>query len=135
MPEEIPTLKKLTLAFSKLKRDAAKAGKAGPSISAVAREVGVSHALIHNNYPDLAEEIRIASGRGPKQQLEKQRSLVKQAGDRATELRAELTALKAQNRGLASENGRLILLVNTLEKKIHTLESGVRVLPPVPRRT
>lgn len=134
MSEELTTRKKLTLALAKLKRDAARAGKPGPSISAVAREVGVSHTLIHTKYPDIAEQIRDASGRGPKQQLEKQRTLVKRAEDRSAELRKEVAALKAQNQGLASENARLVLLVTTLEQKVAALEAGATVLRPESRR-
>lgn len=132
MPEEIPTRKKLTLALAKLKRDADREGKPGPSISAVAREAGFSHTLIHTKYPDIAEKIRDASGRGPKQQIKKQRTLVKQAEDRSAELRTEVTALKTQNRGLASENARLVLLVRTLEQKVVALEAGVSVLRSKP---
>lgn len=128
MSEEIPTRKRLTLALAKLKRDAAQAGKAGPSISAVAREAGVSHTLIHTKYPDIADQIRDASGRGPKQQLEKQRTLVKRVEDRAAELRGEVAALRKQNQGLASENGRLILLVRSLEQKVFAMESGATLL-------
>lgn len=133
MSEEIPTRKRLTLALAKLKRDAGRAGKPGPSISAVAREAGVSHTLIHTKYPDIADQIRNAGGRGPKQQLEKQRTLVEQAENRAAELRQEVDALKAQNRGLASENARLVLLVKSLEQKIVVLKSGATVLRPNPR--
>lgn len=130
MPESLSTRKKLTLAFAKLKRDALNAGKLGPSISAVAREAGVSHTLIHTKYPDIANEIRAASGRGPKQQLERQRFLARQAGDRAEELRTELAALKVQNRGLASENGRLVLLTKTLEAKVRALEANASKVVP-----
>lgn len=134
MSEELSTRKKLTLALAKLKRDAAKAGKPGPSISAVAREAGVSHTLVHTKYPDIADQIREASGRGPKQQLEKQRTLVKQAEDRSAELRMELADLKTQNKGLASENARLLLLVGSMEQKVAELEADFRTLRTEPKR-
>ncbi len=118
------------LALAKLKRDSGRAGKSGPSICAVAREAGVSHTLIHTKYPDIADQIRHANGRGPEQLLEKQRTVAKQAAGRSAELRAELAALKTQNKGLASENGRLILLVRSLEKKVLILESGAVILKP-----
>ena len=130
MSKEIPTSKRLTLAFAKLKRDNARDGKPAPSISAVAREAGVSHTLIHTKYSDLAVQINNGRGRGPKQQLEKQRTLVQQAEHRSAELRAEIAALKAQNTGLASENARLLLSVRMLERKISALESGGSVLKP-----
>ncbi|MBW8744020.1 MAG: hypothetical protein JF628_06705 [Sphingomonas sp.] len=134
MSEELTTRKKLTLAFARLKRDAAKAGKPGPSISAVAREAGVSHTLVHTKYPDIADQIREVSGRGPKQQLEKQRTAAKRSEDRAAELRAELADLKVQNRGLASENARLLLLVQSLEQKVTALQSGSKVVQLKPMR-
>ena len=131
MTSEIPTSKRLTLAFEKLKRDAERAGKnAGPSISAVAREAGVSHTLVHLKHPKLAEKIRDAGGRSPKQLMEKQRIAAKKAEARNGELRTELSALKQENRGLASENARLLLLVTNLECQVFSLESGVRRLQP-----
>ncbi|WP_244113902.1 hypothetical protein [Burkholderia cepacia] len=38
------------------------------SIAGVAAEAGVSAGLIHNTYPDIAEEIRAQVGRGIRQQ-------------------------------------------------------------------
>lgn len=130
MAKEASTKQRLKLALAKLKRDADRDGTRGPSISAVAREVGVSHTLIHTKYPDIADEIRDANGRGPKQLLEKQRTAARNAEDRAMELRAELAALKAQNRGLASDNARLILIVKGLEHRVAVLESTSASLRP-----
>lgn len=131
MASEIPTRKRLMLAFAKLKRDAERAGKkVGPSISAVAREAGVSHALIHNNYADIADEIRKAGGRSPRQLMEKQRTAAEKAEVRKNELREELAALKQENRGLASENARLLLLVASLKQQVFVRESGVTNLKP-----
>lgn len=129
MSERRDTRKRITLAFAKLKRDAGKEGK-GPSISAVAREAGVSHTLIHTKYPDIADEIRLASGRGPKQQLEKQRENLRVAEDRSAHLRKELADVKELNRGLASQNATLTLLVKRLEKKIAAFEGGAIILRP-----
>jgi transposase-like protein len=118
-------------AFAKLKRDAERAGqKVGPSISAVAREAGVSHALIHNKYADIADEIRKAGGRSPQQLLEKQRVAAEKAEVQKSELREELAALKQENRGLASENARLLLLVASLQQQVSLRESGVTTIKP-----
>ncbi|BDR09424.1 TetR family transcriptional regulator [Comamonas thiooxydans] len=130
MPESRTTRERLQLAFKKLKRDADRVGKNGPSISAVAREVGVSHTLIHTKYSDIADEIRNASGRGPKQQLEVKRSAIKKAQNRADELRTEVKELRVQNRGLASENARLVLLVAKLEGVVASFGAGVNILRP-----
>lgn len=134
MTSEMPTRKRLTLAFAKLKRDALLAGvQIGPSISAVAREAGVSHTLIHNKYPDIADAIREAGGRSPKQLIKKQRIAAEKAEHRNSELREELSSLKQENRGLASENARLLLLAASLKQQVSALESGVATLKP-PRR-
>lgn len=127
MPEKPSTRQRLLLAFAKLKRNADSAEK-GPSISAVAREAGVSHTLIHTKYPDIADKIRDASGRGPKQQLAKHREHLKVSEDRSAELRKELAEVKIINRGLASENARLTLLVIRLEKEVAALKAGARAL-------
>lgn len=123
MPEGMDTRKRISLAFKKLMRDAPSEGKA-PSISAVAREAGVSHTLIHTKYPDIAEEIRTAGGKGPKQQLAKQRENLRVAEARLAELRQERDEAKELNRGLASENARLTLVVKRLEHTIAVLEAG-----------
>ncbi|WP_416050269.1 TetR family transcriptional regulator [Cupriavidus basilensis] len=133
MTEALPTRQRLLLALAKLKREAGPDAKAGPSISAVAREAGVSHTLVHTKYPDIAEKIREGSGRGPKQQLATQRQRLKRTEDRAAELRHELAQLRDLNRQLASENARLTLLVLRLEGEVSVLESGVPVLRPKPQ--
>lgn len=59
------------------------------SITAVARVVGVTPALIHNTYPDVAEHIRSLIG--------------KHSRARQDELRAELSLLREANRKLTLE--------------------------------
>lgn len=129
MNETHPTRKRLLLAFTKLKRDAGPGAK-GPSISAVAKEAGVSNTLIHTKYPDIAEQIRAANGRGPKQQLAKHREQLQVAETRSSELRDELAEVTRLNRGLASENGTLKLKVRDLEARIAVLEAGALPLRP-----
>lgn len=127
MPELSPTGKRLRLAFTKLKQDE-KSGGPKPNISAVARAAGVSHTLIHTKYPELAKEIRKSSGRGPDEQLKKLYDQLKLVERRLAELRNELKDVKGVNRGLASENARLTLLVVGLEKEVAALEAGARPL-------
>lgn len=129
MSKSLDTAKRISLAFTKLKRDVGPQGKA-PSISEVARLAGVSHTLIHTKYPEIAEQIRVAKGRGAKQRLEKQRDDLKTTLDRFAELRSDLKEVKRINGGLASENARLTLLVKRLEKEVAVLEAGVRPLRP-----
>ncbi|WP_261514412.1 TetR family transcriptional regulator, partial [Burkholderia multivorans] len=52
------------------------------SISAVATEAGVSAGLIHNTYPDIAEEIRAQVGRGTRQQRDAKVAEVKEVRGR-----------------------------------------------------
>jgi AcrR family transcriptional regulator len=134
MSEKQETRKRILLAFKKLKRDAGPEGK-GPSISAVAREAGVSHTLIHTKYSDIAEEIRVAGGRGPKQQLERQRENLQVAEERSAQLRDELAELRELNRGLASENARLTLLAKRLEQEIAARDAGALPLRRRPTRS
>lgn len=47
------------------------------SISAVARKAGVTPALIHNTYPDVAERIRAVSGRDASALRGKENALLK----------------------------------------------------------
>lgn len=54
--------KDLKLAFNRIQKSRARTGETKVSIAAVAREAGVSPALIHNHYPKIAEAIRDAQG-------------------------------------------------------------------------
>lgn len=128
MSDENSTAKRIKLAFAKLKRDAV-AGQA-PAIAAVAREAKVSNSLIHNKYPTIAEEIRLFAGRGPKQQLARNAIKVEALKVRAAELRKEVRDGKRENKGLASQNSTLTLLVKRLEGEVHALEAGATPLRP-----
>ncbi|QOZ83760.1 MULTISPECIES: TetR/AcrR family transcriptional regulator [Chromobacterium] len=64
------------------------------SIAAVAREAGVSTALIHNHYPSIAEKIREAQGRSSRIQRDVKHQ----------ELRAKVASLASINEVLISEN-------------------------------
>jgi hypothetical protein len=50
--------------------------------------------------------------------------------NRADELRTEVKELRVQNRGLASENARLVLLVAKLEGVVASFGAGVNILRP-----
>ncbi len=55
--------KDLKLALYRIQKGRARSGETKVTIAAVAREAGVSTALIHNHYPRIAEAIREAQGR------------------------------------------------------------------------
>ncbi len=80
---------------------------ATPSIAAVAREAGVSAALIHNKYPDFAQEIRRLAGKPPRQRPDDLLTVLEIQRKKTKELRVENEALRKQVRALASINEAL----------------------------
>ena len=76
-----------------------------PSISALAREVGVSPALIHNRYPDVAEALR--ASQDPLRTSEPLRMALEAERLTNRDLRAEIDELRRQVRALASVNEAL----------------------------
>ena len=58
----------LRLALARIQRGRAHTGESKVTIAAVAREAGVSTALIHNHYPNVAEAVREAQGRSSRAQ-------------------------------------------------------------------
>lgn len=77
------------------------------SIGAVARKVGVTPALIHNKYPDIAEQIRRTTGKSAKTQCYEKHQLLVAERARNRALRTERDALLREVRDLASENESL----------------------------
>lgn len=124
------TRKRLLLAFKNLERAAARASAEDSkppriSINAVAKKAGVSHTLIHTKYPELAERIRTASTSGSLlNQRQQKHAALKRATARIAELRKDLDAMRTENKGLASENARLILVITNLEARVQVLEAG-----------
>ena len=77
------------------------------SIAAVAKEAGVSAPLIHNKYPEIAEEIRALAGKTVRQRASDEREdwVALRAKNRA--LRLELNEVRRELIDLASENESL----------------------------
>jgi AcrR family transcriptional regulator len=85
------------------------------TISAVAKAAGITPALIHNTYPDLAEQIRGISGKTTRAQRDaKHAALVKERETNRT-LRAENTTLKEDVAKLASVNQKLLAEIAVLK--------------------
>jgi hypothetical protein len=78
------------------------------SISAVAKLAGVSSALIHNTYPDLAEQIRAITGKSTRSQRDEKHTALVKEREANRILRAENVSLKADLSKLASVNQRLL---------------------------
>ena len=96
------------------------------SISAVADEAGVSAGLIHNTYPDIAEEIRALVGRKIRQQRDDMAKELADAKKRMRELREDLDSALADLAKTASINETLRTELATL-RAIAT--SNVHALP------
>ncbi|WP_240531332.1 TetR family transcriptional regulator [Variovorax boronicumulans] len=77
------------------------------SIAAVAAEAGVTPALIHNTYPDIAEAIRTEAGRSTRRQLDAKAAELAKVGASLRELRRQLHEANADIAKLASINESL----------------------------
>lgn len=106
--------KDLKLAIYRLQKGRAHTKETKVSIAAVAREAGVSTALIHNHYPAVAEAIREIQGRSSRAMRDvKHQDLIaerqKSAGYRQeiAELQAKLASIASINEVLLDENESL----------------------------
>ena len=86
------------------------------SISAVARKVGVTPALIHNTYPDVADRIRTLTGRQPETKAERD-------GDSLRALQAANKRLQQDNAELNADVARLASIVQILPDEIARLRA------------
>lgn len=84
------------------------AGQNKVSISAVAKVAGVTPALIHNTYPDLAEKIRGLMGKATRSQRDAKHDALVQEREINRTLRAELADTRADLAKLASINQVLL---------------------------
>lgn len=85
------------------------------SISAVAREVGVAARLIHNTYPDIAEEIRRIAGRSTREQRDEKHSALVAERVANKALREVIATLKEDVDKLASINMTLAAQIGLLK--------------------
>ncbi|PYC12519.1 TetR family transcriptional regulator [Pseudomonas jessenii] len=109
--------KELQLALHRILQGRAKSEETKISIAAVAREAGVSAALIYNHYPDIAEAIRNAQGRSSRNQRDvKQRDLLHEQ-EKTRKLRQEISELRVKVASLASLNETLLNENRTLKAK------------------
>lgn len=107
MPSDVRK-KELQLALHRIALGRAKTPAKKISIAAVAREAGVSAALIHNHYPDIAEAIRNAQGRSSRNQRDvKQKDLLNEQ-EKTRKLRQEIIELRIKVASLASLNETLL---------------------------
>lgn len=111
--------KEIRLAVLRIERGRSRTHANKLSISAVAREAGVSPSLIHNHYPAIAEDIRGKQGASSRQKLDAKRDDLSQERERSRILREELKELKRQVSRLASINEML-----TIENRVLATKAG-----------
>ena len=111
--------KDLKLALYRIQKGRSKTGEVKVSIAAVAREAGVSAALIHNHYPSIAEAIREAQGSSSRamrdvkqQELADQRKKAKEYRREIEELRSKVACLASINEVLLDQNQELMKRLN-----------------------
>lgn len=91
------------------------------SIMAVAKEAGISRASIHNNYPDLAEKIRVLNGKNARVMKDKKNQELKQEKNKNRILRREIQALNMELAKLTSINASLLIANNNVK----AIQSGL----------
>lgn len=101
--------KELRLAIYRIERGRAHTAATKLSVSAVAREAGVTPALIHNHYPSIAEEIRVKLGASSRERRDAARDELKLEREKTNKLRKELAEATSQIAKLASINETLLL--------------------------
>lgn len=106
--------KDLKLALYRIQKGRAHTGETKVSIAAVAREAGISAALIHNHYPNIAEAIREAQGRSSRairdvkhQDLIAERNKSAAYRQEIKEMRIKIANLASINEVLLDENSVL----------------------------
>lgn len=78
------------------------------SISAVAKAAGVTPGLIHNTYPDVAEQIRSLGGKATRAQRDAKHEALAKERETNRGLRREIAELKADLAKLASINQTIL---------------------------
>ena len=110
--------KDLKLAIYSLQKGRAHSKETKVSIAAVAREAGVSTALIHNHYPAVAEAIREIQGRSSRAVRDvKHQDLIAER-QKSAAYRQEVEELKAKLASIASINEVLLEANHTLKAKL-----------------
>lgn len=110
--------KELRLALLRIQHGRSQSGATQPTIAAVAREAGVSTALIHNHYPRIAEAIREAQGRASRAQRDVKQQELRTERSKNRELRIELENAHLKLATLASLNENLLAEIYTLKSNL-----------------
>ncbi|MDR0241626.1 MAG: TetR family transcriptional regulator [Burkholderia sp.] len=111
--------KELRLAIHRIQKGRAHSKATKLSIASVAREAGVSPALIHNHYPGIADLIRSAQGRDHRVQRDQKHHELMDERVKLATLREEITALRVDIARLASINEVLMFENDILKAKLN----------------
>ncbi|HBP5921702.1 TPA: TetR family transcriptional regulator [Pseudomonas aeruginosa] len=110
--------KDLKLALYRIQKGRAHTGETKVTIAAVAREAGVSAALIHNHYPSIAETIREAQGRSSRAVRDVKHQDLTTERKKSAAYRQEIDDLRVKIANLASINEVLLEENRVLNAKI-----------------
>lgn len=110
--------KDLRLALYRIQKGRSNSGETKITISAIAREAGVSTALIHNYYPKVAEAIREAQGRSSRTVRDMKHHDLIDERKRSAAYRNEIEELRAKIASLASLNEMLLEENRVLKAKV-----------------
>lgn len=108
----------LRLAILRIERGRSHTKQTQISIASVAREAGVSPALIHNHYPAIADAIRQVQGRSGRQQRDAKHEELKTERNKMRELRQDVARLRVDVDRLASINEVLLAENAVLRAKL-----------------
>ncbi|MBM2882833.1 TetR family transcriptional regulator [Chromobacterium amazonense] len=101
--------KELRLAVLRIEHGRSHTKARALTISSVAREAGVSAALIHNHYPTIAELIRVKQGASSRQQRDAKQAELLILKKRNADLHRELEDVRFQLAKLATINEMLVM--------------------------
>ncbi|MCS4065480.1 TetR family transcriptional regulator [Pseudomonas putida] len=98
----------IRLALIRIQKGRSHTGETKITIAAVAREAGVSTALIHNYYPQIADKIREAQGRSHRDKQDDEHIKLISERKKSAAYRSEIQQLQCKISKLASINEMLI---------------------------
>lgn len=107
--------RELKLAIARIKSGRSSESKI--SFASVAREAGVSTALIHNYHPEIAQSIRAENGKSSNEKLKIRDQSLAAEKKKNKELRAELKKLTQNLAKIASINENLLAEIRSLQPK------------------
>lgn len=112
--------KELRLAVHRIERGRAYTNAKNLTFSSVAREAGVSAALIHNHYPAIAELIRVKQGASSRQRRDAKQTELLDLKKKNVDLRRELDEVRSQLAKLATLNEMLVVDNSTIRASRET---------------